>query len=109
MLTHVFQNLMVTLIQNLIQRRICRSSPILVVGSTFFFFKILRVAHLICFVPSDVGKSELQTIQAAKPDGTAAKQVKIVEPNKAEVTDEDVDKDTSSDDDSSDEDDVSEA
>lgn len=35
--------------------------------------------------------------------------MKIVEPNKAEVTDEDVDKDTSSDDDSSDEDDVSEA
>ncbi len=47
---------------------------------------------MICFVPSHVGKSELQVVQAAKPDGTATKQVKIVEPNKAEDINEDVDK-----------------
>jgi hypothetical protein len=57
---------------------------------------------LICFVPSHVGKSELQVVQAAKPDGTATKQVKIVEPNKTEDTNEDVDKVTFSDEDSTD-------
>lgn len=97
---------MVTLIQTLIQRRICLSSPIIVVGNTHFIFQIFKsLVCLICFVPSDVEKSELQAVQASKPDGTSAKQVKIVEPNKAE----DVDKDTTSDEDSSDEDDVSEA
>jgi hypothetical protein len=57
---------------------------------------------LFCFVPSHVGKSELQVVQAAKPDGTATKQVKIVEPNKTEDTNKDVDKVTSSDEDSTD-------
>jgi hypothetical protein len=47
---------------------------------------------LFCFVPSHVGKSELQALQAAKSDGIAAKQVKIVEPNKYEDSNEDVDK-----------------
>ena len=66
--------------------------------------------HLICFVPCDVGKYEPQAKPAANPDVTAAKRVKIVEPNKDEDMDEDdVDKDASSNDDSSDEDDVNEA
>ncbi|XP_062155304.1 uncharacterized protein LOC133863377 [Alnus glutinosa] len=38
------------------------------------------------------GKSKLQVVQAAKPDGTTAKEVKIMEPNKAKYTNEDVDK-----------------
>lgn len=54
---------------------------------------------MICFVPPHVGKSKLQ---AVKPDGTTAKLVKIVEPNKTEDTNEDVDKVTSSDEDSTD-------
>ncbi|XP_030926028.1 histone deacetylase HDT3-like isoform X3 [Quercus lobata] len=56
------------------------------------------------------GKYEPQAKPAAKPDVTAAKRVKIVEPNKDEDMDEDdVDKDASSNDDSSDEDNVNEA
>uniref|UniRef100_A0A2N9HQ40 C2H2-type domain-containing protein n=1 Tax=Fagus sylvatica TaxID=28930 RepID=A0A2N9HQ40_FAGSY len=55
------------------------------------------------------GKYESQAKQAAKPDGTAAKRVKIVEPNKVEDTDEDVDKDASLNDVSSDEDEFNEA
>ncbi len=64
---------------------------------------------MFCFVPCDVGKYESQAKQAAKPDGTAAKRVKIVEPNKVEDTDEDVDKDASLNDASSDEDEFNEA
>jgi uncharacterized phosphosugar-binding protein len=47
---------------------------------------------LICFIHSHVRKYELQDVQAAKPDGIAAKHVKIVEPSKAEDTNEDVGK-----------------
>uniref|UniRef100_A0A7N2M7G5 C2H2-type domain-containing protein n=1 Tax=Quercus lobata TaxID=97700 RepID=A0A7N2M7G5_QUELO len=61
-------------------------------------------------VTHDSGKYEPQAKPAAKPDVTAAKRVKIVEPNKDEDMDEDdVDKDASSNDDSSDEDNVNEA
>lgn len=60
-------------------------------------------------VPRNSGKYESQAKQAAKPDGTAAKRVKIVEPNKVEDTDEDVDKDASLNDASSDEDEFNEA
>ncbi|GMY25120.1 histone deacetylase HDT1-like [Fagus crenata] len=60
-------------------------------------------------VPRNSGKYESQAKQAARPDGTAAKRVKIVEPNKVEDTDEDVDKDASLNDASSDEDKFNEA
>ncbi|XP_042942380.1 histone deacetylase HDT1-like isoform X2 [Carya illinoinensis] len=53
--------------------------------------------------PHHIGKSELEVKQAAKPNVTTAKQVRIVEPNKVEDADEDVDEDTSSDEESSDE------
>ncbi|KAF5473782.1 hypothetical protein F2P56_005743 [Juglans regia] len=59
--------------------------------------------------PHHIGKSELEVKQAAKPNVTTAKQVRIVEPNKVEDTDEDVDEDTSSDEESSDESDDDEA
>ncbi|KAG2686487.1 hypothetical protein I3760_09G007600 [Carya illinoinensis] len=59
--------------------------------------------------PHHIGKSELEVKQAAKPNVTTAKQVRIVEPNKVEDADEDVDEDTSSDEESSDESDDEEA